>query len=139
MKILLHYVRRLQLDTACWLLACGLMIPLRRSGFFDQPTVLLVCYACLAVYGFRVLVPFAFGSRKLLAENAETIGTSNPWVARITCSIAMVAVFAGFTTVVLLTPEVSIMVRLGDVLGVVAGGVLLLRRAKCKPEKVNCS
>ena len=138
MKILLYYVRRLWLDAVCWLLACVLAMVLRQSGFFDRPTVLVVCYGCLAIYGFRVLVPFAFGSRKHLAENAETIGTSDPWVARITSSIAMVGVFAGFTAVVLLTPEVSIMVRLGVVLCVAASGVLLLRRRKCKTETVDC-
>jgi len=113
------------------------MIPLRQSGFLDRPTVLVVCYGCLAIYGFRVLVPFAFGSRKQLVENAKTIGASNPWVARITCSIAMVAVFVGFFAVILLNPEVNVMVRLGVVLGVAAGGIISLRRTRLKTQQGN--
>jgi hypothetical protein len=81
--------------------------------------------------------PSHWAASEHLAENADAMGTSNPWLARITCNIAM-GEFAGFTAVVILTPDASIMVRLGVVLGVVAGGVLLLRRDECNPEKVDC-
>ncbi len=67
---------------ACWLVTCLLMIPLWQSGFFSHPTIQVILYGCLAIYGFRVLVPFAFGSRQQLIKNAGTIGVSNPWVAR---------------------------------------------------------
>lgn len=115
------------------------MMLLRQSGFFDRPTVLIVCYGCLAIYGFRVLVPLAFGSSKRLAENAETIGTSNPRVARIFCIIGMLAVFAGFISVMLLNDEVSDTVRLGVVLSVVATGSVSLWRTLPNPHKENPS
>ena len=113
-----------------------LMIPLRQSGFFDRPTIQIILYACLAIYGFRVLLPFALGSREQLAENAESIGTRNPCVARIFCFIAMVAVFVGFLTV-LLIPEVNAMVQLSVVLSVVAAGIFSLRKTQAKPQQGN--
>ena len=134
-KELLHYAGNTRLDAAYWVLACLLMIPLRRSGSFSQPTIQVILYGCLAIYGFRMLVPFAFGSRRHLAENAEMIGTSNPWVARIFCINAMVAVFAGFIAVMLLNDEVSLRVRLGVVLSVVAAGIFSLRRTRLHAHK----
>ena len=103
MEKYLHYIRKIQLDAACWLAACLLMIPLRESGLFSHPTIQVILYGCLAIYGFRVLVPFAFGSRQQLAENAEIIGIRNPWVARIFCIVAMLAVFVGFVAVMLIS------------------------------------
>jgi len=135
MKNLLPHGHPIWFNALCWGLACLLMVALRRSGLLDQPTVQVILYGCLAIYGFRVLVPFAFGSRQQLVENAETIGMGNPWVARLMCIIAMVAVFAGFGAVMLFNPEVKLSVRLGVALGVLGAGIFSLRRTLAKPRK----
>ena len=103
---------------------------LKRTGLFEQPAVLLVLCGCLAIYGFFVLLPCAFGSRARLARNAEKIGTSNPHLARVFCLIALVLVLVAFVAVNFLYAEVPAVVRSGVVLFVVSGGLLAVRRAR---------